>query len=42
MAINPFITYHAHGRLYYTTGIYAPTLYEQQCGFFYIPQESEQ
>ena len=27
--------------LLHTTGVYAPTLYEQPCGFFYFPQESE-
>ena len=35
--INPFINHPAHERLYTP-----PTLYEQQCGFFYVPQESEQ
>ena len=42
--INPFITHPAHERLYYTTGVYAPYSLrtEQQCGFFYVPQESEQ
>ena len=39
--INPFITHPAQERLYHTTGVYAPTLYEQQCGFSYVAQESE-
>ena len=42
-SINPFITHPAHERLYHTTGVRRPLLfYEQQCGFFYAPQESEQ
>ena len=41
--INPFITHPAHERLSHTAGVYAPySLYEQQCGFFYVPQEQEQ
>ena len=42
--INPFITHSAHESLYHTTGVYPPppTLYEQQCEFFYVPQEWEQ
>ena len=39
--INPFITHPAHERLYHITWVYAPTLYERQCGFSYVPQESE-
>ena len=31
--INPFITHPVHKRLYHITGVYAPTFYEQQCGF---------
>ena len=27
------------GEVYYTTGVYVPTLFEQCCGFFYVPQE---
>ena len=41
-AINLFITHPAHERLYHTTGVYAPTIYEQQGEFFYVPLESEQ
>ena len=35
--INPFISHPVHERLYKSTGVY-----EQQSGFFYAPQESEQ
>ena len=37
--INPFITHPGHGKLYHSTGV--STLYEQQRGFFYVPQGSE-
>ena len=37
--INPFITHPGHEKLYHTTGV--STLYEQQRGFFYIPQGSK-
>ena len=42
--INPSITQPAHERLYHTTGVYTPYSLrtEWQCGFFYIPQDSEQ
>ena len=42
--IKPFITHPAHERLYHTTGVYTPYSLrtEWQCGFFYIPQDSEQ
>ena len=42
--INPSITHPAHERLYHTTGLYTPySLWtKQQCGCFYIPQDSEQ
>ena len=42
--INPSITHPAHEKLYHTTGVYAPYSLrtKQQCGFFYILQESEQ
>ena len=35
--INPFITHPVHERLYHITGVCAPTFYEQQCGFSYMP-----
>ena len=42
--INPSITHPTHERLYHTTEVYTPySLWiKQQCGFFYIPQDSEQ
>ena len=42
--VHPSITHPAHERLYHTTGVYTPYFLrtEWQCGFFYIPQHSEQ
>ena len=37
--IIPFITHPGHEKLYHTTGV--STLYEQQRGFFHVPEGSE-
>ena len=41
--VNPFITHPAHEtELLHTTRVYAPYSFnEQQCGFFYVPKESQ-